>query len=288
LPRNRLGLARWIADPKNPLTARATVNRFWAMLFGNGIVKTVEDLGSQGEWPLHADLLDWLAVEFVERGWSVKHLLKTMMMSATYRQSSRMTPELVARDPENRLLARGPRLRLSPEMIRDQALAVSGLLVEKIGGPPVKPYQPPGLWQELTGGQGYKEDEGEGLWRRSLYTYWRRTVPPPGMITFDSPTRETCVIRETRTNTPLQALNLMNDVTYVEAARKLAGRMMAAGADAGSRARRGYELVLGRAPSPRESAALQKAVAKFEGSELAVWTAIASLILNTDEAITKE
>ena len=288
LPRNRLGLARWIVDPKNPLTARATVNRFWAMLFGTGIVKTVEDLGSQGEWPVHADLLDWLAVEFVERGWSVKHLLKTMVMSATYRQSSRVTPELVARDPENRLLARGPRLRLSPEMIRDQALAVSGLLVEKVGGPPVRPYQPPGLWQELTGGQGYKEDEGEGLWRRSLYTYWRRTVPPPAMTTFDSPTRETCVIRETRTNTPLQALNLMNDVTYVEAARKLAGRMAAAGPDPESRVRRGYALVLGRVPSPRESAALLKAFTKFDGSESTAWTAIASLILNTDEAITKE
>jgi hypothetical protein len=316
LPRNRLGLARWIVDPKNPLTARATVNRFWAMLFGTGIVKTVEDLGSQGEWPVHADLLDWLAVEFVERGWSVKHLLKTMVLSATYRQSSRVTPELVARDPENRLLARGPRLRLSPEMIRDQALAVSGLLVEKIGGPPVKPYQPAGLWQELTGGQGYKEDDGEGLWRRSLYTYWRRTVAPPGMITFDSPTRETCVIRETRTNTPLQALNLMNDVAYVEAARKLAERMITEGGAAReSRARRGYQLVLGRAPSARESAALMNAFRKFDEyyrehsaeaaqfvshgkaprasedvavPELATWTAVASLILNTDEAITKE
>ena len=235
------------------------------MLFGTGIVKTVEDLGSQGEWPVHADLLDWLAVEFVEHGWSVKHMLKTMVMSATYRQSSRVTPELIARDPENRLLARGPRLRLSPEMIRDQALAVSGLLVEKIGGPPVRPYQPAGLWQELAGGQGYKEDAGEGLWRRSLYTYWRRTVAPPSMVTFDAPTRETCVIRENRTNTPLQALNLMNDVAYVEAARKLAERMIAeGGAGAESRARRGYELVLGRVPSARESAALLKAFSKFD------------------------
>jgi hypothetical protein len=315
LPRNRLGLARWIVDPKNPLMARATVNRFWAMFFGVGIVKTVEDLGSQGEWPVHADLLDWLAVEFVERGWSVKHLLKTIVTSATYRQSSRVTPELIARDPENRLLARGPRMRLAPEMIRDQALAVSGLLVEKIGGPPVKPYQPEGLWQELAGGQGYKEDAGEGLWRRSLYTYWRRTVAPPGMITFDSPTRETCVVRETRTNTPLQALNLMNDVAYVEAARKLAERMIAeGGATAESRASRGYELLLGRPPSAHEGRALLHAFTRFDtyyrehadqaaqfiahgkapraqdiaASELAAWTAIASLILNTDEAITKE
>jgi hypothetical protein len=315
LPRNRLGLARWIVDRRNPLTARATVNRFWAMLFGTGIVKTVEDLGSQGEWPVHADLLDWLAVEFVESGWSVKHMLKAIVMSETYRQSSRVTPELIARDRDNRLLARGPRARLSPEMIRDQALAVSGLLIEKIGGPPVNPYQPAGLWQELAGGQGYKEDTGDGLWRRSLYTYWRRTVAPPNMTTFDAATRETCVLRETRTNTPLQALNLMNDVAYVEAARKLAERMITeGGASADVRVRRGYELVLGRAPAARESAAVLKALGRFEPfyrehpadalsfvahgksprnseipvAELAAWTAIASLILNTDEAVTKE
>jgi hypothetical protein len=314
-PRNRLALAQWLVDRNNPLTARATVNRFWAMVFGTGIVKTVEDLGSQGEWPVHPDLLDWLAVEFMEHGWSVKHILKTIVMSATYRQSSRTTPELVARDPENRLLARGPRFRLPPEMIRDQALAVSGLLVDKVGGPPVRPYQPPGLWQELTGGQGYKEDDGEGLWRRSLYTYWRRTVAPPAMINFDAPTRETCVIRESRTNTPLQALNLMNDVAYVEAARKLAERMiLEGGANPEFRFRRGYELVLARPPEANESTALSKALAKFQtfyrdnareagsflshgksprsraidSDELAAWTAIASLILNTDEAITKE
>jgi hypothetical protein len=236
-------------------------------------------------------------------------------MSAIYRQSSRATPELIARDPENRLLARGPRFRLPPEMIRDQALALSGLLVEKVGGPPVRPYQPPGLWQELAGGQGYKENEGEGLWRRSLYTYWRRTVAPPNMINFDAPTRETCVIRESRTNTPLQALNLMNDIAYVEAARKLGERMiLEGGGNAESRVRRGYELVLARPPQANESAALSKALAKFESfyrdnpreaesfishgksprnrtinsGELAAWAAIASLILNTDEAITKE
>jgi hypothetical protein len=315
LPRNRLGLARWIVDRRNPLTARTTVNRLWAMLFGTGIVKTVEDLGSQGEWPVHADLLDWLAVEFIDSGWSVKRMLKTMVMSETYRQSSRVTPALIARDPENRLLARGSRMRLSPEMIRDQALAVAGLLVEKIGGPPVKPYQPAGLWQELTGGQGYTEDTGEGLWRRSLYTYWRRTVAPPNMITFDAATRETCVLRENRTNTPLQALNLMNDVAYIEAARKLAERMISeGGSDPGVRTRRGYELVLSRPPSARENDPLTKAVVKFESyyrehpadalafvshgksprnhdiadPELAAWTAVASLILNTDEAITKE
>jgi hypothetical protein len=146
----------------------------------------VDDFGAQGEWPVHPDLLDWLATEFVENGWSVKHILKTMVMSAAYRQSSRVTPGLMERDPENRLLARGPRFRLAPEMIRDQALAVSGLLVEKVGGPPVKPYQPPGLWQELQGGKGYEEDSGDGLWRRSLYTYWRRTIAPPNMVNFDA------------------------------------------------------------------------------------------------------
>ncbi len=201
-PRNRLGLARWLVDRGNPLTARATVNRYWAMLFGIGLVKTVEDFGSQGEWPAHQDLLDWLAVDFMDSGWSVKHSVKTMVMSATYRQSSKVTPDLVQRDPENRLLARGPRLRLPAEMIRDQALAASGLLVDKLGGPPVKPYQPAGLWQELQDGQGYKEDEGEGLYRRSLYTYWRRTVAPPNMVNFDAPTREVCIVRENRTNTP--------------------------------------------------------------------------------------
>jgi hypothetical protein len=314
-PRNRLGLARWLVDPRNPLTARATVNRFWAMLFGTGIVKTVEDLGAQGEWPVHPDLLDWLAIEFVDSGWRVKHILKTMVMSATYRQSSRVTGELIRRDPENRLLARGPRFRLPPEMIRDQALAVSGLLVEKIGGPPVRPYQPPGLWQELAGGKGYQEDSGEGLWRRSLYTYWRRTVAPPNMVNFDAPTRETCVVRESRTNTPMQALNLMNDIAYVEAARKLAERMiMEGGGGAEMRARRGYELVLGRPPKAKERDALLRALARFEtyyrtnqkdaelfvahgtsrragkikAAELAAWSGIASLILNTDEAITKE
>jgi hypothetical protein len=238
-----------------------------------------------------------------------------MVMSAAYQQSSRLTPELIARDPENRLLARGPRYRLPPEMIRDQALAVSGLLVDKIGGPPVRPYQPPGLWQELAGGQGYKEDAGEGLWRRSLYTYWRRTIAPPGMINFDAATRETCVVRESRTNTPLQALNLMNDIAYIEAARKLAERMvMDGGPDREDRTRRGYELVLGRSPLAGESAAISKALLRFEAfyrehpqeaeafishgkssrqgniapAELAAWTAVASLILNTDEAITKE
>ena len=181
-PNNRLGLARWLVDPSNPLTSRVTVNRFWQMLFGVGLVKTVEDFGSQGDRPLHPELLDWLATRFVDSGWDVKGLLKTIVMSATYRQSSKVSPALMEKDPENRLLARGPRLRLPAEVIRDQALAASGLLVEEVGGPSVKPYQPPGLWEELSFGDGYRADSGEKLYRRSLYTYWKRTIAPPAMI----------------------------------------------------------------------------------------------------------
>ncbi len=314
-PANRLGLAQWLVDPSNPLTARVTVNRFWQMLFGIGLVKTVEDFGSQGEWPIHQELLDWLATEFIQSGWNVQHILKTIVMSRTYRQCSKITPELLQRDPENRLLARGPRFRLPPEMIRDQALAASGLLVEKLGGPSVKPYQPLGLWQELAGGRGYVHDSGEGLYRRSLYTYWRRTIAPPSMILFDSPTRETCTMRETRTDTPLQALDLMNDVTYVEAARKLGERMMLEGGSTPeARIEFGWRLLLVRPPNGRESQALMRAFGKFlrnyrndspaamellnegdsawnrslDAGELAAYSGVASLILNLDETVTKE
>jgi hypothetical protein len=314
-PANRLGLARWLVDRSNPLTARVTVNRFWEMLFGTGIVKTVDDFGSQGEWPVNQELLDWLAVEFMESGWNVKAILRTMVTSAAYRQSSKVTRDLMEKDPENRLLARGPRFRLSPEMVRDQALAWSGLLVEKVGGPSVKPYQPPGLWQELSNDRGYVPDKGAGLYRRSLYTYWRRTVAPPAMTIFDSPNRETCVVAETRTNTPLQALNLMNDVIYVEASRKLAERMMnEGGADARAKLAYAVRIVLSREPRDGELGVLQDALAKFaayygshgadavkfvshgesqrdartDTAELASYSAVASLIMNMDEAITKE
>jgi hypothetical protein len=311
-PANRLGLAQWLVDRGNPLTARVTVNRFWQMLFGTGIVKTVEDFGSQGEWPANAELLDWLAVEFMDSGWDVKHIVKTMVMSAAYRQSSKATPELLEKDPENRLLARGPRFRLPPEVIRDEALAWSGLLVEKVGGPSVRPYQPPGLWQELQGGKDYQPDQGEGLYRRSLYTYWRRTVAPPSMVIFDSPSRETCVVRETRTNTPLQALNLMNDTIYLEASRKLAERML--GEPRERRLADLVEIVLARPVRDGELRVLRNALETFETyysenepaaeaflkhgdsardprhrpSELAAYTAVASLVMNMDEAITKE
>jgi mono/diheme cytochrome c family protein len=314
-PSNRLGLARWLVDRSNPLTARVTVNRFWQMYFGTGLVKTVQDFGSQGEWPTHLDLLDWLATVFMDTGWNIKTLQKTIVMSATYRQASADTPERLQKDPENRLLARGPRLRLGPEVIRDQALEVSGLLVEKIGGPSVKPYQPPGLWRELAGGKDYERDKGEGLYRRSLYTYWKRTVAPPFMVNFDSPNRETCTVRETRTNTPLQALDLMNDVAFVEAARKLAERMMEEGGKA-PRDRIGfaYELVLSRPPKPAEMQVVLDTLSGFEtryhgdkksaknfldhgdspwnrkldSRELAAYTSIASLILNFDETVTKQ
>jgi hypothetical protein len=291
-PANRLTLAKWLVSRDNPLTARVTVNRFWQMLFGTGLVKTVEDFGSQGEWPVYQDVLDWLAVEFMDSGWDMKRILRTIVMSDTYRQSSRVTPELLARDQENRLLARGPRIRLGPEMIRDQALAVSKLLVEKVGGPSVKPVQPPGLWQELAGGKGYVPDTGEGLHRRSLYTFWKRTVAPPFMVNFDSPNRETCTVRESRTNTPLQALNLMNDPAFVEAAEYLAKRMLSEGGSSDpDRVRFAFREVLARDPRPNEANLLTSFLGEFrkrKGSDGAAFTAAASLILNLDETVTKE
>ena len=314
-PNNRLGLARWLVDRGNPFTARVTVNRFWQMYFGVGIVKTVQDFGSQGDPPVNQDLLDWLAVEFMDSGWNVKALQKTIVMSAAYRQSSKVTPEVLQKDPDNRLLARGARLRLGPDMIRDQALYLAGLLVEKIGGPPVKPYQPPGLWQELAGGQGYVTDQGDGLYRRSLYTYWKRTVAPPFMINFDSPNREVCTVNEVRTNTPLQALDLMNDVAFLEAARKLAARMMKeGGSQPEQRFDYAWRLALARPASDAEKQVMLDTLQRFEKryqadtkaaeeflsngdsqqdkaldiAELAAYTTVASLILNLDETITKE
>lgn len=277
-PKNRLSLAKWLVSRDNPLTARVTVNRLWQTIFGTGLIKTVEDFGSQGEWPIHQDLLDWLAVEFMDSGWDVKHMMKLIVTSETYKESSRVTPELLSRDPENRLYAHAPRLRLSPEEVRDQALAVSGLLVEKFGGPSVRPIQPPGLWNELAGGKEYQPDTGEGLHRRSVYTYWRRTIQPPLMITFDSPTRETCIVRETRTNTPLQALNLMNDETYVEAARALGERME----KSTDPVKFGVRAVLARDPKPQEVKLLTAA-----HKRLGKWENVASIILNLDEAVTK-
>jgi hypothetical protein len=231
-PQNRLGMAQWLVQKEHPLTARVTVNRYWYMLFGTGLVKTLEDFGSQGEWPSHPALLDWLAVDFVESGWDIKQMLKQMVMSATYRQSSHVTRELLEADPENRLLARGPRFRLQGEFVRDNALAASGLLVPTIGGPSVKPYQPDGLWIEVSiGGAKFARDNGEKLFRRSMYTYWKRSSPAPSLTIFDAPTREKCALRRSRTNTPLQALVTLNDVQFVEASRALAERALKEGGE---------------------------------------------------------
>jgi hypothetical protein len=320
-PTNRLGLARWLVSPGNPLTARVTVNRFWQMYFGTGIVKTAEDLGTQGEPPSHPDLLDWLATEFIRSGWDVKAMQKLIVTSATYRQSSASTPELTAKDPENRLLAHGPRVRLQAEFIRDQALAISGLLNDAIGGPSVSPYQPPGLWEELASredgknwtAQTYTQSHGPDLYRRTMYTFWKRTSPPPTLSTFDAPDRETCTVRRLRTNTPLQALILMNDPTYVEASRKLAERLLTEAQSDKQRIELAFQLAMARPPSERELAVLsrihqeQSAVYRqnhdaaskllsvgesarqqgLDDAELAAWTIVASVILNLDETITK-
>lgn len=318
-PRNRLGLAQWLVSPEHPLTARVTVNRLWQQLFGAGIVKTAEDFGSQGQPPSHPELLDWLAIEFQAGGWNVKSFLKMVMMSHTYRQTSRVTPALAQRDPANDLLARGPRFRMDAEVLRDSALSVSGLLVERQGGKSVKPYQPEGLW-EAVGFVGsntsvFKQDAGDALYRRSMYTFWKRTSPPPSLATFDAPSRETCTVRRARTNTPLQALVLMNDKQFVEAARKMAERLFREGGDNfDSRAAYGFRLATGRIPTAAESAVLKrvyeaqrklfdadKAAAEqllgygdakrdpaFDAADLAAYAMVANLILNLDETVTKE
>jgi hypothetical protein len=319
-PPNRLGLARWLVEPSNPLTARVTVNRYWQMYFGTGIVKSAGNFGSQGEQPSHPALLDWLATEFVRSGWNVKALQKTIVTSATYQQTSSATPGLREKDPENRLLSRGPTNRLSAEMIRDQALALAGLLVDRIGGPSVKPYQAAGLWTEVGRGEGqdrdvYVQDHGDNLYRRSLYTYWKRSVPPPSLSNFDAASREAHQVRVNATNTPLQALDLMNDIAYVEAARVFAERMMKEGGSIPP-ARRAFafRLATGRLPDQVESAILldafgqglktfsrnPEAALKYVGhgesprdeglnvSELAAYTTVASLILNLNQTIVKE
>ena len=316
-PRNRLGLAEWLVDPRNPLTARVTVNRYWQSYFGVGLVRTTEDFGSQGEAPSHPELLDWLATEFMRSGWNIKWMQRLIVTSATYRQSSRTTPRLRERDPENRLLGRGPRVQLPVEMIRDQALAVSGLLAERLGGPPVKPYHPAGLYEQIvaTRANSYQQGRGPDLYRRSLYTYRKRSVPHPAMLIFDAPFRETCIVRRARTSTPLQALNLMNDPTYVEAARFLAQRMMLeGGTSAQGRIACGFRLAVARSPQPKElevlAAGFRRMLADFRHDraaaeellrigespsnsaidrvELAAYATVASTLLNLDETITKD
>ncbi len=331
-PPNRLGLARWLVAPQQPLTARVIVNRYWQMFFGTGLVKTVEDFGSQGEQPSHPDLLDWLACEFMDptpgpvgsggtHRWDVKHLVRLLVTSAAYRQSSVVSNELHGRDPENRVLARGPRLRLQAEFIRDQALAISGLLNPEVGGASVRPYQPAGLWQELASrgdsknwsAQFFVQSHGKDLYRRTMYTFWKRTSPPPQLVTFDAPDREVCTVRRSRTNTPLQALVLMNDPTYVEASRKLAERMMRHATQPEERLAFAFRLATARPPRGPERAVLKRALdqqlARFRAdedaarkllavgesprdealppTELAAYSVVASVILNLDETVTK-
>lgn len=315
----RLALAEWLIDPKNPLPARVVVNRLWAMLFGTGLVATAEDFGSQGEWPSHPELLDWLAVEFVESGWDLKHMLQLMVTSASYRQSSAGSAELVRRDPANRLLARGPRFRLQAEMIRDNALAVAGLLNEQVGGPSVKPYQPAGLWKEMSygdsAGKAYQQDQGKSLYRRGLYTFWKRSILYPSFAAFDAPIREDCTVSRPITNTPLQAFVTLNDIAFVEAARVFAERIIREGGpDTEGRLRFAMEAALARPPAAREAAILEALLqdmlkhyrAEVEAARkiasagewptakdldpvtVAAWTAVAQGLLNLDETLTKE
>ncbi len=253
LPKNRLGLARWMTNPKNPLTARVAVNRVWKLHFGRGLVATTWDFGAQGQIPSHPELLDWLAETFVQSGWDRKALHKQIVLSATYRQSSQAPTELIARDPENLLLARGPKHRLDAEQIRDSALAASGLLVPTVGGPSVKPHQPAGVWEDAGTGKSYTPDKGDNLYRRSLYTFWRRTAPPPNMLTFDATTREVCTAKRETTSTPLQALVLLNDPQFLEAARVLAEQLVASHPDAPQqRAHAAFRRLTGRTPDARE------------------------------------
>ena len=319
VPPNRLALARWLVRPDHPLTARVFVNRIWQMHFGVGLVRTSEDFGNQSERPTHPELLDWLATEFVRTGWNVKALHRLIVTSQAYRQDARVSPRGGRLDPENRLLARGARPRLQAEVIRDQALAVSGLLVRRIGGPPVKPYQPPGIWEEMAFGQGftaqrYEQDHGEALYRRSLYTFWKRTVPPPAMQVFDAPEREFCVVRRIPTNTPLQALALWNDPTYVEAARKLAERVLREPVRSDdARARSLVRMALARPATEADVLAIRTLVRAqraayradtdaaarllrvgespepggLDAVELASWTAASSAVLSLDETITR-
>jgi hypothetical protein len=328
-PTNRLALARWLVAKEHPLMARVTVNRYWSVFFGTGLVKTINDFGSQGEWPSHPELLDWLAVQFrdgneptrnsVNRStgisagpWDVKGLVRLIMTSSTYRQSATATPEKLERDPYNRLFTRGPRLRLDAEFVRDNALAVAGLLNDKIGGPSVKPYQPPGIWDGTD--SKFEQDHGDALYRRGLYVFWRRSAHYPSFATFDAPSREVCTFFRERTQTPLQSLVLMNDPAFVETARGLAARVLREEpGDVDKRLVRAFRHALGRKPKPDEIMVLQKtyeqqlrnfrqeveaakALLKVgesplpeqtDTAELAAMTAVANVLLNLNETITK-
>ena len=312
-PRNRLGLARWLVDPAHPLTARVTVNRLWQRYFGLGLVKTSENFGVQGELPSNPALLDWLATEFVRRDWNLKAMHRLIVTSATYRQRSTASRKLQRHDPENRLLSHGPRKRLTPYAIRDAALFTSDLLNGKIGGPSVKPYMPPGIWKSISNAS-YKQDKGDKLYRRGIYTYWRRTVPPPTMMTFNAAAREICIVRNDLTTTPLQALTMMNNKTFVEAARFLAERMMQAkGQRPRQRVAEAFRRVTSRTPRKAELDLLMKDFSFYlkdfrkkpntakrlmsvgeklrnpslPAAQLAAYALVANTILNLDEAITQ-
>jgi len=316
LPPNRLGLARWLMDPENPLVARVAVNRWWAEIFGHGIVATLEDFGTQSEPPTHPELLDWLAVEFAESGWDMQHILRLMVTSATYRQSSRVTPEHLRLDPENRLYARGPRFRMEAEMIRDNALTVSGLLSTRMTGDPIMPYQPPGLWRSVGRNEPkWVEAPDEDRYRRGIYVVYRRAAPYPSFVNFDAPDRASCVVQRSRTNTPLQALTLLNDPAYVEMALGLADRVLRETADAEfePRLHHAFQLVLQREPASGEremlrelyesqlsamtaqrAAAVLRQPGKYlpvpdgtDSTQRAVWLYLSNILLNLDETITK-
>jgi hypothetical protein len=315
---NRLDFANWLVDGNHPLTARVAVNRIWQQFFGVGLVKTSADFGTQGELPMHPELLDWLAVQFVEDGWDVQQLVKRILTSHAYRQSSRATPAALKRDPENRLLAHAPRFRLDAEVLRDQALSLSGLLVPTLGGRGVRPYQPPNIWEPVgfasSNTRNYKQGKGDDLYRRSIYTFLKRTAPAPFMTSFDAPSREqSCTVRG-RSNTPMQALQLMNDVQHVEAARNLAQRILnAANTDDNARIRWAWRAVTSRQPDATEAQIIanvlashrsrfekdteaakkltafgeSKADLKLKPVELAAWTLVANLLLNLDEVVNK-
>jgi Protein of unknown function (DUF1553) len=332
LAANRLGLAEWLVQDDHPLTARVAVNRYWQMLFGAGIVETAEDFGVRGQLPTHPEMLDWLAADFRDHGWSVRRLLKTIVMSSTYRQSSCLTPESAERDPYNRWCGRAPRFRLPAEFVRDNALALGGLLSRRIGGPSVYPIQPPDLWKEVSHfghptvftAQAFYPSRGESLYRRSMYSFWKRTSPPPAMTCFDAPSRETCTVRRLRTNTPLQSLVLMNDPQYLAAAKSF-GRRIAqrGGGDVEQRVDYAFRSATGRHPEEKEAEILtrtlirqlkvfradpsrarslldspgdadpdanapDRSLADDETATLAAYMVLAGTILNLDETITRQ